>query len=302
MLLGYGYYRSTDSTTGLPRSACCRLRPWRRWRRLFGGLIWRRANARGAILGLSSGFLIWAYLLFLPSLGGPNYTYVSSAVLSFIFPGAGVFAGPAADPLVNATVLSLLVNTAAFVLGSLTRNARPLERIQAGIFVKRHSRSQFATRDWKTRVSVGDLKTAIARYLGEERMQRSFNTYERTAGRRLEDDQPADIALIHFSEQLLGSAIGSSSARLVLSLILQKMEDASSDTAWLLDQQARPCNTTKTCCRQRSRDGPGHRRVRQPQPADDLEPAFPPASRSAGNRWPVGFPLADTLRSSPSGG
>ena len=67
-------------------------------------------------------------------------------------------------------------------------------------------------------------------------MQRSFNTYERTAGRRLEDDQPADMALIHFSEQLLGSAIGSSSARLVLSLILQKMEDASSDTAWLLDQ------------------------------------------------------------------
>lgn len=237
MLLGYGYYRSTDSTTGLASigllsfAAVAQMAP-----ALFGGLIWRRANARGAILGLSSGFLIWAYLLFLPSLGGPNYTYVSSAVLSFIFPGAGVFAGPAADPLVNATVLSLLVNTAAFVLGSLTRNARPLERIQAGIFVKRHSRSQFATRDWKTRVSVGDLKTAIARYLGEERMQRSFNTYERTAGRRLEDDQPADIALIHFSEQLLGSAIGSSSARLVLSLILQKMEDASSDTAWLLDQ------------------------------------------------------------------
>ncbi len=45
-----------------------------------------------------------------------------------------------------------------------------------------------------------------------------------------------DMALIHFSEQLLGSAIGSSSARLVLSLILQKIEDASSDTAWLLDQ------------------------------------------------------------------
>ncbi len=32
------------------------------------GLIWRRANARGAIAGLTSGFLVWAYLLFLPSL------------------------------------------------------------------------------------------------------------------------------------------------------------------------------------------------------------------------------------------
>jgi Na+/proline symporter/signal transduction histidine kinase/CheY-like chemotaxis protein len=237
MLLGYAYYRSTDSTTGLASigllsfAAIAQMAP-----ALFGGLIWRRANARGAILGLCSGFVIWAYLLFLPSLGGPDYSHVSSAVLSFIFPGLKVFAAPGADPLVNATVLSLLVNTVAFILGSLTRNARPLERIQAGIFVKRHSRSQFATRGWKTRLSVGDLKIAIARYLGEERMQRSFNTYERTAGRRLEDDQPADMALIHFSEQLLGSAIGSSSARLVLSLILQKTEDASADTAWLLDQ------------------------------------------------------------------
>lgn len=44
------------------------------------------------------------------------------------------------------------------------------------------------------------------------------------------------MALIHFSEQLLGSAIGSSSARLVLSIILQKAEDTSADTARLLDQ------------------------------------------------------------------
>lgn len=58
----------------------------------------------------------------------------------------------------------------------------------------------------------------------------------KTAGRKLNDDQPADMALIHFSEQLLGSAIGSSSARLVLSIILQKAEDTSADTAWLLDQ------------------------------------------------------------------
>jgi Na+/proline symporter/signal transduction histidine kinase/CheY-like chemotaxis protein len=237
LLLGYAYYRSTDSTAGLASigllsfAAIGQIAP-----ALFGGLVWRRANARGAILGLTSGFIIWFYLLFLPSLGGPDYSYIASGFLGFLFPGTTVFTAPDADPLVNATTMSLLINTAFFVVGSMTRNARPLERIQAGIFVKRQSRSQFATRGWKTRISVGDLKAAIARYLGEERMQRSLATYEQSSGRKLEDDQPADMALIHFSEQLLGSAIGSSSARLVLSLILQKIEDASSDTAWLLDQ------------------------------------------------------------------
>jgi Na+/proline symporter/signal transduction histidine kinase len=237
LLLGYGYYRMADSQSGLASigllafAAIAQVAP-----SLFGGLVWRRANARGAILGMSLGFLAWAYLLFLPSLGGPDNSYFAAAVLNFLFPGTTIFSGPETDPLVNATIFSLTLNTLAFVLGSLSRNPRPLERLQAGIFVKRHLRSQFATRGWKTRVSVGDLKTAIARYLGEERMQRSLANYEKTAGRRFADDQPADMAMVHFAEQLLGSAIGSSSARLVLSLILQKAEDANADTAWLLDQ------------------------------------------------------------------
>ena len=237
LILGYGYYRMADSQSGLASigllafAAIAQVAP-----ALFGGLIWRRANARGAILGMSLGFLAWAYLLFLPSLGGPDNSHVAAAVLNFLFPGTGIFSGPETDPLVNITIFSLTLNTLAFVLGSLSRNPRPVERIQAGIFVKRHLRSQFATRGWKTRVSVGDLKAAIARYLGEERMRRSFSHYEQSAGRTFRDDQPADMAMIHFSEQLLGSAIGSSSARLVLSLILQKAEDTNADTAWLLDQ------------------------------------------------------------------
>ncbi|MBB4101505.1 PAS domain-containing hybrid sensor histidine kinase/response regulator [Allorhizobium borbori] len=237
MMLGYLYYRSVNVETGLASigllsfAAVAQMAP-----ALFGGLVWRRANARGAIAGLTSGFFVWAYLLFVPSLGGPDNSHVAAAILGFLFPGISAFHSEHSDPLVTVSILSLLVNCTAFVLGSLSRNPKPVERIQSGIFVKRHSRSQFATRGWKTRVNVGDLKVAIARYLGDERMMRSFENYEKNIGRRLEDDQPADMALIHYSEQLLGSAIGSSSARLVLSLILQKAEDTSADTAWLLDQ------------------------------------------------------------------
>ncbi|MCF6369468.1 PAS domain-containing hybrid sensor histidine kinase/response regulator [Rhizobium halophilum] len=236
LMLGYGYYRAADGDTGLASigllsfAAIAQMAP-----SLIGGLVWRRANARGAILGMTFGFLAWAYLLFVPSLGGPNNAHLAAAVLHFLLPGTDLF-GAEADPLVTATFFSLILNSLTFVLGSLSRNPKPLERIQAGIFVKRRQRSQFATRGWKTRVSVGDLKTTISRYLGEERMERSFDKYAETSGRSLDDDQPADMALIHFSEQLLGSAIGSSSARLVLSLILQKAEGASADTAWLLDQ------------------------------------------------------------------
>jgi Na+/proline symporter/signal transduction histidine kinase len=237
LALGYVYFRSADNTTGLAKigllsfAAIAQIAP-----AMFGGLIWRRANARGAIAGLTTGFLVWAYLLFLPSLGAYDHSWIASTVLGFLLPGLSMFEPQYADPLVNATIFSLLVNMLAFVVGSLSRNPRPVERIQSAIFIKRQPRSNFATRGWKTSVAVGDLKAAIARYLGNERMERSFRSYEQAAGRRLADDSPADMAFIHFSEQLLGSAIGSSSARLVLSLILQKAEDPSADTVWLLDQ------------------------------------------------------------------
>jgi Na+/proline symporter len=87
LLLGYAYYRSTDSTTGLASigllsfAAIAQMAP-----SLFGGLIWRRANARGAILGLTSGFVIWIYLLFLPSLGGPDYSSVAAPCSASSFP------------------------------------------------------------------------------------------------------------------------------------------------------------------------------------------------------------------------
>ncbi|MGV0878480.1 PAS-domain containing protein [Martelella sp. FLE1502] len=237
MLLGYAYYRHIDSDRGLfsigllAFAAIAQVAP-----ALFIGLVWRNANARGAIVGLSLGFITWVYLLFVPSLGGPDQSAVAGMVMNFLIPGTHLFTGPDADILLNVTCLSLLVNIAGLVIGSLSRPARPLERIQSGIFVKRQARWQSTARGIGTGVSVGVLRETLKGYLGAERTARSFATFERTAGRRMADDEQADMALIHFSEQLLGTAIGSSSARLVLSLVLQRAEAASGDAAFLLDQ------------------------------------------------------------------
>jgi Na+/proline symporter/signal transduction histidine kinase/CheY-like chemotaxis protein len=237
LLLSYAYYRSTDSTAGLASigllsfAAIAQVAP-----SLFGGLIWHRANARGAIAGMTGGFFVWVYFLFLPSLGLSQNDQMAGKILAFLFPSTTIFDGPQADSLVNATLLSLMVNILLFVVSSLTRNAKPLERIQAGVFVLNADGNASQGKSWKTRISVGDMKTVIARYLGEERMQRSFATHERETGQLFADHQPADMALVHYSEQLLASAIGSSSARLVFSLLLQRMEEPSSETARLLDQ------------------------------------------------------------------
>ena len=235
LLLGYAYYRASGTGAGLASigviafAAIAQMAP-----AMLGGLFWRRANARGAIAGMTTGFGVWTWMLFIPSLGWISAPPDASIIVDAFFPpGIGLSAG--SDPFVSAVILSLVVNTTAFVLGSLSRSARGLERQQADVFVPRPDRRPHR-RNWRTSLTVGDLRTAIGRYLGEERTQRSFASYEDERGQKLDDRALADADLLNFAERVLGSAIGSSSARLVLSLSMRRMDDPTAETAMLLDQ------------------------------------------------------------------
>lgn len=237
LLLGYGYYRSTSSESGLASigliafAAISQMAP-----ALLGGLVWRRANARGAIAGLVSGFTVWIWMLFIPSLGGTDTSKDAGAILDAILPTTDFFSGPNSDPFVNSALLSLMVNVAFFIAGSLTRNANLIERQQSAVFVPVSGTSRPLMRSWRTNLTVGELKATIGRYLGEERMQRSFASYAYSGGKNLDDHRFADTDLLKFAEQLLGSAIGSSSARLVLSLSVRRLDEYPAETALLLDQ------------------------------------------------------------------
>jgi Na+/proline symporter/signal transduction histidine kinase len=237
MLLGYLYYRAAGASNGLASigliafAAIGQMAP-----AMLGGLFWRRANARGAIAGITSGFMVWAWLLFIPSLGGTDTSSDAGLILDALLPSSKFFSGPGSDPFINSVLLSMIINTACFVIGSLSRNAKLIERQQAAVYIPQSENPRLLMRSWRTGLTVGDLKTVIGRYLGEERMQRSFANFEARRGRPLDPRQVADADLLNFSEQLLGSAIGSSSARLVMTLTMRRHDAQPDDTALLLDQ------------------------------------------------------------------
>src|SRR6201991_3016442 len=67
MVMAYFYYRALGNTQLaaiglLSFAAIAQLAP-----AFFGGLLWRRATARGAIGGMVVGFAVWLYTLFIPS-------------------------------------------------------------------------------------------------------------------------------------------------------------------------------------------------------------------------------------------
>ncbi|MGI6850922.1 NahK/ErcS family hybrid sensor histidine kinase/response regulator [Mesorhizobium sp. 1B3] len=201
----------------------------------IGGLIWRGANARGAALGMAAGFIVWAYTLLLPSLAPPDTAIVVEGLFGLEALRPQALFGTVAEPLNHGVLWSLAINTLFFVFGSLSRSSIPLERIQASIFVPRDASPVPSLRRFRTATTVNELKDTIARYLGVERTERSFQTFEATEGQRLNGSDAASMSVIRFSEQLLASAVGSSSARLILSLLFQRNDSASRDAFRLLD-------------------------------------------------------------------
>lgn len=202
---------------------------------LIGGMMWRRANARGAFAGMIGGFTVWLAMLLLPTVAA-----VPAADFNHYFP-LNLLPTPSADSFLGGDLIahglfwSLLVNTALYVAGSLSRQPLPLERVQASLFVP-HDVSPYPTlKRFRTTVTVDDLREAVARYLGHERTQRSFDLYQEQEGRVVNGSDQASSAIVRYAEQLLASAVGSSSARLILSLLFQSRDRQSRDAFKLLD-------------------------------------------------------------------
>jgi Na+/proline symporter/CheY-like chemotaxis protein len=239
LLLAYTYYRSAGeaqlaSIGLLSFAAIAQLAP-----AFFGGLLWRRATAAGAIAGMTAGFLVWAYTLLLPTLSdigviGERILTDGPWGLSMLRP-QHLF-GLELPPLVHGVVWSLLFNVSCYIGFSLRRAPSPIERLQANTFVP----SDFTPiapsfRLWRSSVTVEELTTTIARYLGEERTRSAFDSFAVAHRISLEPKDEADFQLIRHAEHILASAIGGASSRLVLSLLLRKRTVSTKAALKLLD-------------------------------------------------------------------
>ncbi len=239
LLLAYMYYRSAGdaqlaSIGLLSFAAIAQLAP-----AFFGGLIWRGANARGAIAGMTAGFLVWAYTLLLPTFA--DIGVIAQHILSDGPWGIGALRpqhlfGVDLPPLVHGVLWSLSINVVCYVLFSLARAPSSIERLQANLFVP----SDFAPiaptfRLWRASVSVGELTATVARYLGEARTRHAFESFAATQRISLEPHEEADFRLIRHAEHVLASAIGGASSRLVLSLALRKRTVSTKAALKLLD-------------------------------------------------------------------
>lgn len=236
IIASFFYYRQTDSGQLLASIGLLSFAAIAQFAPAFLiGLLWRRANARGAFLGMAGGFALWFYTLLIPNMVGADASIVQNGLFGIAMLKPQALFGLQSDPLVHGVFWSLAVNIVLLVGGSLSRLSTPLERIQAVTFVPRETPQTIDFTRFRTTTTIDDLKSAIARYVGLARMERAFETFELREGRKLSGNDMTDVAVVRYAEQVLASAVGASSARLVLSLLFEKDGSSSRETIQLLD-------------------------------------------------------------------
>src|SRR6202045_4169966 len=231
MAMAYFYYRALGNTQ---LAAIALLAP-----SFFGGLFWRRATARGAMAGMLVGFAVWIYALFLPSFLDSN----TAGILLLQHGPFGIEAlrpqalfGADLPPLLHGVLWSLSLNLATYVVLSLARLPSSIERLQADLFVPNALAPIAPTfRRWRTTVTVQDIQSTVAQYLGPDRARHSFEAFAAQHRTHLEPAAPADFELLQHAEHLIASSIGAASSRLVMSLLLRKRTVSAKAALKLLD-------------------------------------------------------------------
>ncbi len=242
LLLGYGYFHLAGEAYALVSiglisfAAVAQFAP-----AVLGGLYWRGGTRRGAIVGLTTGILMWAYTLMLPSIAKSGWMDVH-----FLVDGPWGFAMlrpeqliglSGMDNLTHSLFWSLLVNVGAYVGLSLWRPPSGQEASQALLFVDVFKRTaQSSPVFWRGKAKVSDLRRLCERFLGAGKSDALFEGYARRAGLRSVDAITPDPRLVQYVETRLGGAVGSASARVLVASVAQEEALTPDDVLRILDE------------------------------------------------------------------
>ncbi|WP_435258615.1 ATP-binding protein [Thioclava sp. FR2] len=250
LALGYAYYRLSGGSAALAAigliafSGVAQFLP-----AMIFGVFWRGATRVGAALGLTVGFGVWAYTLFLPSFGPdamiPAMVFVDGPWgIHWMRPRA-LFGVEGMDPLIHSLFWSLILNTGVFLIGSMLSFPGPVERMQGAAIVRVFDAEISGTRGWSRGMAEPeDLLVMAQRILGDEDALIFFESEAKGQGKNgyLPDPTPEFLAQL---EKRLASSVGAATAHAMISQLAENaivtVEDlmaVASESAQIMEYSA----------------------------------------------------------------
>lgn len=243
LLLGFMYFRVATEALGLVQiglisfAAVAQFAP-----AVLGGLYWKGATRAGAMAGLLGGIALWFYTLLLPSFSDSGWLPTSLPVegpagVELLAPHA-LFGLDGMDPVSHAMFWSMLANVGLFVTVSLWTRPGPVEHVQAAVFVDamHHPSDRRDTSLWRGSATVGALEGLLERFVGPQRARGTLSDYAARTTVDVDPDAAADAELIDHVEALLAGAVGSASARVLVSSVVSEEPLGMSEVMEILDE------------------------------------------------------------------
>ncbi|WP_377504485.1 ATP-binding protein [Octadecabacter sp. R77987] len=242
LALGYGYFRLSGGGTALAAiglisfAGVAQVLPV-----LLGGIFWRGATRAGAVAGLTTGFAVWGWTLFLPSFGDGGIMTQSIMAqgplgIGWLRPQA-LFGVDGIDPLLHALVWSMLLNVVVFFTVSIFTFPTPIERLQGAQFVNVFAHSTSRRGFTQSAAGAEDLLIMAQRIIGSGQAQALFATAAQGQGK---DGYLPDVTpeFLENLERELAGSVGAATAHAMVGQLTQGANVSVQDLIAVADEAA----------------------------------------------------------------
>jgi Na+/proline symporter/nitrogen-specific signal transduction histidine kinase len=209
---------------------------------ILGGIFWKGGTKRGAMWGLIAGFTVWAYTLFIPSLVQAGFVpqgFVNEGLFGIeLLKPFQLFGLDNFNRIAHAVFWSMLANVGTYVGVSIFSRASTLEHAQATLFVDvfRYSDEPTGSHFWRGTAFLPDLRSLLRRVLGRKNADRALAQYAEKRNIIWDYRATADAHLVSYAEKLLAGAIGSASARVMVSSVVKEESLGINEVMDILDE------------------------------------------------------------------
>jgi Na+/proline symporter len=217
----------------------------------FIGMFWNRSSALGSKVGILLGMstIVFTYLL-------PFFTENVLNDNKFVEQG---FLGIAAlkpyallgiellNPVNHALYWSLLFNTGAYLILSVFKKGNYRERNYGEMFVNSESVIQLKEDAfvWKGEAYVEDIQNILIRFIGQEKAHKALRVF-RKRYRVNPQETLADARFINFSERLFTGALGSASAKILISNVAKEKPVSLVELLKILEENKETISVNKS--------------------------------------------------------
>ncbi|MCJ8318339.1 MAG: PAS-domain containing protein [Colwellia sp.] len=193
---------------------------------VIGALYWRTATSNAAFIGLVVGSMIWLYSLLLPTLM-PNEPWVVNGPFNLFWLKPDALLGLSIfDNITHGLLISLLANSACYVLISLLTHRSVGEKLQAELFINKQQVSI------ENNLSNKDLYQLLQRFVNHDTAEQLLQL----STDKKANNQVADNELIDFTRLQLSSILGSASTRMVMKAATKQQTMPLEDVVNIVDE------------------------------------------------------------------